>query len=534
MLKELSDLQAIQCYRRVISLKPNLAVAHYNLGVALEANRKSEEAIASYRAALSIKPDYLEANYNLGAALHGLNRLEEAIVCYEKTLALEPRHSNANFNLGLANAKLGRSAQAIECYQRTLREQPDAFDALTNLGDLCASLGREDEAKGYYERALGVRPSLARAHFGLASLHHRRNELEQARDRLAQAVHFDPDFLEAQQRLGLTLIEIGRLSEAVAPLNSALKLVRSCGVAEPNLSPNFAKTSRSKLMHDIEQLEYLQAQQRLAPKFSSVTNQYGNLLERLRRDFEQTHLADIPEDALRELAAVYNRLLNFYDAPRVGAAVNPKLDSQAIAEAYRANAPGITVVDDFLTREALDELRRFCLESTIWYNFKYPNGYLGASVDDGFYCPLLAQIAEELPRALPEIFRHHRLTHLWAFKYDSRMNGIGVHADFAAVNVNFWITPDSANLDPKSGGLVLWDKEAPVDWDFATYNNDRERIEEFLQSSSAKTTTIPYRENRAVVFNSDLFHKTDEIRFAEGYENRRINVTLLYGVREKA
>lgn len=80
----------------------------------------------------------------------------------------------------------------------------------------------------------------------------------------------------------------------------------------------------------------------------------------------------------------------------------------------------------------------------------------------------------------------------------------------------------------------MWDKEAPADWDFAMYNNDRARIEEFLQSSSAKTTTIPYRENRAVVFNSDLFHKTDEIRFAEGYENRRINVTLLYGVREKA
>ena len=37
-----------------------------------------------------------------------------------------------------------------------------------------------------------------------------------------------------------------------------------------------------------------------------------------------------------------------------------------------------------------------------------------------------------------------------------------MHADAAAVNVNFWLTPDDANLDPDGGGLVVWDKEAPL------------------------------------------------------------------------
>jgi len=44
--------------------------------------------------------------------------------------------------------------------------------------------------------------------------------------------------------------------------------------------------------------------------------------------------------------------------------------------------------------------------------------------------------------------------------------------------------------------------------------------------------TIPYRANRAVIFDSDLFHQTDTIRFKPGYCNRRINVTLLYGERD--
>jgi hypothetical protein len=43
--------------------------------------------------------------------------------------------------------------------------------------------------------------------------------------------------------------------------------------------------------------------------------------------------------------------------------------------------------------------------------------------------------------------------------------------------------------------------------------------------------TVPHRENRVVIFNSTLFHETDRVEFREGYENRRINVTLLFGKR---
>jgi hypothetical protein len=41
----------------------------------------------------------------------------------------------------------------------------------------------------------------------------------------------------------------------------------------------------------------------------------------------------------------------------------------------------------------------------------------------------------------------------------------------------------------------------------------------------------PYRANRAVIFDSDLFHASDRPHFREGYLNRRINITLLYGLR---
>ena len=98
--------------------------------------------------------------------------------------------------------------------------------------------------------------------------------------------------------------------------------------------------------------------------------------------------------------------------------------------------------------------------------------------------------------------------------------------------MNFWITPQEANLNPSSGGLIVYDVEAPKDWDFKTYNNDEQKIREELKKSKGNTKVIQHNENRAVIFNSNLFHETDQYEFKEGYENRRINVPLLFGLRE--
>ena len=45
---------------------------------------------------------------------------------------------------------------------------------------------------------------------------------------------------------------------------------------------------------------------------------------------------------------------------------------------------------------------------------------------------------------------------------------------------------------------------------------------------------IKYKSNRVIIFNSDLFHASDNFNFKKNYENRRINITFLYGKRENA
>jgi hypothetical protein len=236
------------------------------------------------------------------------------------------------------------------------------------------------------------------------------------------------------------------------------------------------------------------------------------------------------------VAPSFNRLLYRAPAERIPhGALNPALDVAAIESGYLARQPEVTFIDDLLTQEALNTLRRFCWESTIW-RLDYENGYIGAFLGDGFATPLLFQIAEELRLKFPRIFKQHRLTQSWAFKYDSTRRGLNIHADAAAVNVNFWITSDKANLNPDTGGLVVYDKEAPRTWNFRDYNNDRNKpkIFEWLKEVNAQAVKIAYRANRAVVFNSDLFHETDEVSFKNDFLSRRINITLLYGFRHQA
>ena len=121
----------------------------------------------------------------------------------------------------------------------------------------------------------------------------------------------------------------------------------------------------------------------------------------------------------------------------------------------------------------------------------------------------------------------------WAFKYDTTLGtGIGIHADFADLNLNFWITPDKYNNEKNSGGLKVYDVPAPENWSFKRYNNNSEEIYNYLKEKKANCVAIPYKYNRAVLFNSAYFHETDKINFKEGYESRRINITYLFGSRQ--
>ena len=225
-------------------------------------------------------------------------------------------------------------------------------------------------------------------------------------------------------------------------------------------------------------------------------------------------------------------------------ALNFNLPFDSIEKSYYNTSPNLVILDDFLNEEALQKLRSYCLEFPFW-NTLYGRGYLGAFRQNGFTPQALETLALEMVQNLPEIFNttnKRNLSQMWAFKYESKCPGIDIHADFAAVNVNFWITPTEANADydkekdiGKTGGMWIWDAGAPPDWNFNRYNgDDKNEVMEYLDKQQSKAVYIPYKYNRCVMFDSNLFHKTADVNFLPGFDNKRINVTMLFGQRENA
>ena len=290
--------------------------------------------------------------------------------------------------------------------------------------------------------------------------------------------------------------------------------------------------SLAKLRHDIDQFRHLRDHTGSTIEYGELIDLYTALAERLEPvGFEARRPMTDDEEA--RIGHVYNRILRLPQVPRMAHALGGGWDPGEVEEQYLA-PPGVVVIDDFLAPAALEEVRRFCLESTVWSGTRYPEGRLGAFFVDGFTAPLLMQIAEEVRAAFPQLIGdRHPLRQFWAFKSAPRaLGGANTHADFAAVNVNFWVTATASNLDPATGGLVVYDVTAPLSWDFRTYNERPDFIQSYLREQGARAIRIPYRENRAIVFNSDLFHATEPIHFQSGYEHRRINITMLYGDRE--
>jgi len=217
----------------------------------------------------------------------------------------------------------------------------------------------------------------------------------------------------------------------------------------------------------------------------------------------------------------------------IGAILNPALNLTAIQAQYlREN---IVVIDNVLSPEVLAAARLYCMEATVWGGVKRM-GYLGAYFQEGFTADIIYQIAAELESALPKVMGYgkHTLNMAWAYKYDSERQGIQLHVDEAAVNANLWLTQDSANLDHDSGGMVIYRQEPPIGTPRSVYNNqdmDHAKVQRELQAAGG-SMTVAYKQNRMVLFKSNLWHVTSPLEFRKGYDNRRINLTYLFGQRE--
>ena len=440
---------------------------------------------------------------------------------------------------GHAYSAEGNFAAAATCFERALSVDADLPMAHNNLGWVRERQGDRIGALASYRKALELNGSLALAQVNLASLLAEMGRAAEARPIWRALLAADPgnralldQVITVNLRAG-DLAGASDLADEYAFLSHGSRWFTGSSRDLPVPEEPFPVPllSAGKLEHDIEQFTYLQERGLLPGELAGITERYRTVLERIAPlgDTARAELSAADRDLIGH---VYDRVVYRRPAPGISNALSRTWRPRAAEDAYLNNSPGVVVVDNFLSEEALSNLQNYCLESTVWFRNSYAHGRLGAFFREGFNCPLLVQIAEELRLAFPRVIGSQPLLQMWGFKYGYFQPETRPHADFAAVNVNLWITPHDADRAGDSGGMIVYDVAAPESWDFDSYNRRGDKVAEFLGARKTHPITIPYRTNRAIIFKSDLFHATLPVQFPEGYENRRINITMLYGTRE--
>lgn len=203
---------------------PRYAKAHLNLGIALEALGRAEEAAASYEAVLAMEPADPYAHYNLGK-LHFTRGAPEAAERHLRA-ALERRPEIAEARIVLAHVleARGDAAGAAAAFDEALKSRPGDFGAWFGFGQTLRRLGRLGEAQAAFERALALDPANADAHSALFDLHQSQGNLASAAKHVAAVLRQRPDWADALFNQGMVLMRMQRLGEAEAAFRRLIAL----------------------------------------------------------------------------------------------------------------------------------------------------------------------------------------------------------------------------------------------------------------------------------------------------------------------
>ena len=162
--------EAIKDFKRLITLEPRNAEAHYSLAVLYAGLHRYPEAIDEYRRAILLKPDHGLAYYNLGVAYATLERNEDAAEAFKEAVRLRPVLSSAYNNLGVAYTNLRNYPDAMEAFKEAVRLRPDDAFAYHNLGVVYGNMDRFPDAITCFKEVIRINPDddSARYHLALA------------------------------------------------------------------------------------------------------------------------------------------------------------------------------------------------------------------------------------------------------------------------------------------------------------------------------------------------------------------------------
>jgi TolB-like protein/class 3 adenylate cyclase len=149
---------------KVLSLRPNDALAHEVMGGILIQTKRADQGIAEFERALALDPNLATAHGDIGLAKIFVGHPEETGAQENEALRLSPRDSFAWLWLhfaGAAKMNLGAEEEAVGLFRRSIENNRTNPLAHFFLAATLANLGKSEEARAEAKAGLALDPGFS-------------------------------------------------------------------------------------------------------------------------------------------------------------------------------------------------------------------------------------------------------------------------------------------------------------------------------------------------------------------------------------
>ncbi|MCC7139377.1 MAG: protein kinase [Planctomycetes bacterium] len=227
--------EACRYLTAAIALRPASAPAHDNLASMLDTLGRTVEAEIVFRRAIELQPQRSIQHSNLAILLHKAGRLEEAEVAARDAVSLDARDAEAWAELARIRFNRKRYPQAAEAATESIRLRPNDASMRLVLANSHLLAGRTEDAVAAYRETLRLDPRHPGTKLPFATALWARGDRTEAIVMNREAILADPDSAPARYSLGVYLGATGDDAGAIRSYREAIRLDEGHAEAHCNL-----------------------------------------------------------------------------------------------------------------------------------------------------------------------------------------------------------------------------------------------------------------------------------------------------------